>query len=100
MVSEKTSSGRQAILIVEDNEELRNFLTIQLGKYYQVMTAGNGPEAMEVLKVNIINLIISDIMMPLMDGLELCKSISDIESCHIPIILLTAKTTLNNKIER
>ena len=100
VVSEKTSSGRQAILIVEDNEELRNFLTIQLGKYYQVMTAGNGLEAMEVLKVNIINLIISDVMMPLMDGLELCKSIkSDIESCHIPIILLTAKTTLNNKIE-
>lgn len=55
---------------------------------------------METLKKHIINLIISDVMMPIMDGLELCKSIkSNIETCHIPIILLTAKTTLNNKIE-
>lgn len=97
---ETLKSGKETILIVEDNDELRSFLLEHLGKYYQVTAAGNGVEAIEVLKKQIINLIVSDVMMPLMDGLELCKSIkSDIETCHIPIILLTAKTTLQNRIE-
>ena len=97
---EVSSSIKETILIVEDNEELQTFLRNQLGKYYRIIIADNGVEAMEALKKDIINLIVSDVMMPLMDGLELCKSIkSNIETCHIPIILLTAKTTLNNKIE-
>lgn len=91
---------KAVVLIVEDNEELQSFLSVQLGKYYKILTAGNGVEAMEVLKGEIVNLIVSDIMMPQKDGLELCNEIkSNIETCHIPIILLTAKTTLNNKIE-
>lgn len=99
-LSETSTSAKETILVVEDNEELRVFLNNQLGKYYQIITVSNGVEAMETLKKHIINLIISDVMMPIMDGLELCKSIkSNIETCHIPIILLTAKTTLNNKIE-
>lgn len=93
-------SNKETILIVEDNEELRLFLTSQLGKYYQILTANDGAEAMEILKKHLVNLIVSDVMMPLMDGLELCKAIKqNIETCHIPIILLTAKTTLSNKIE-
>lgn len=99
-LSENSVSTNETILIVEDNEELQTFLNNQLNKYYHVIATSNGIEAMEILKKHMINLIISDVMMPIMDGLELCKSIkSNIETCHIPIILLTAKTTLNNKIE-
>ncbi|MEG0647158.1 MAG: response regulator, partial [Bacteroides sp.] len=98
--SDALPSTKETILVVEDNAELQAFLNHQLGKHYHIITADNGVEAMEALKKNIINLIVSDVMMPLMDGLELCKSIkSNLETCHIPIILLTAKTTLNNKIE-
>lgn len=98
--SETPSLIKETVLVVEDNEELQIFLNNQLGKFYQIIIASNGVEAMEVLKKHIVSLIISDVMMPIMDGLELCKSIkTNIETCHIPIILLTAKTTLNNKIE-
>ena len=100
IVLEDSFSAKDVVLVVEDNEELQSFLSVQLSKYYKVLTANNGVEAMEVLKDQIVNLIISDIMMPLKDGLELCNEIkSNLETCHIPIILLTAKTTLNNKIE-
>lgn len=98
--SETVPSNKETVLIVEDNEELQLFLTNQLGKYYQILTANDGAEAMKILKKHLVNLIVSDVMMPLMDGLELCKAIKqNIETCHIPIILLTAKTTLSNKIE-
>lgn len=100
VVLEDSFSAKETILVVEDNEELQSFLSVQLSRYYKVLTANNGEEAMEVLKGEIVNLIVSDIMMPLKDGLELCNEIkSNLETCHIPIILLTAKTTLNNKIE-
>ena len=81
-------------------KELRSFLSRQLGKYYEIVAVSNGVEALAVLDEKIINLIVSDIMMPLMDGLELCNSIkNDLSTCHIPVILLTAKTALDNKIE-
>lgn len=97
---EITAPGKEVILVVEDNEELRLFLSKQLSAHYQVITASNGIEAIETLKKQIVNLIISDIMMPLMDGLELCWSIkSNLETCHISVILLTAKSTLDNKIK-
>lgn len=100
LLSESPTATKETLLIVEDNEELQAFLNTQLSKYYKVLIASNGVEAMETLKNELVNLIVSDVMMPIMDGLELCKYIkSNIEICHIPIILLTAKTTLNNKIE-
>ena len=98
--AEAPSASRETVLVVEDNEELRTFLTTQLNKQYRVVTAGNGTEALTVLDEELVSLIVSDVMMPVMDGLELCRSIkSNLETCHIPIILLTAKATLNNKIE-
>lgn len=100
LMSKTSSATKGTVLIVEDNEELQTFLTNQLSKYYQVFKAGNGIEALEILKTEIISLIISDVMMPLMDGLEFCKIIkTNLETCHIPFIMLTAKTTLDNKIE-
>ena len=79
------------ILIVEDNPELRNFLSLNLSDTYVITTSENGEEALELLNNKQPDLIISDIMMPVMRGDELCKKLkSDVETSHIPIILLTA----------
>ena len=79
------------ILIVEDNPELRNFLSVSLSDTYVITTSENGAEALEQLNKKQPDLIISDIMMPVMRGDELCKKLkSDVETSHIPIILLTA----------
>lgn len=88
------------LLVVEDNVGMRNFLQKELSKYYNVLLADNGTKALEVLQKNIVNLIISDVMMPEMDGLELCNHIkTNLDYCHIPVILLTAKTNLQSRIE-
>lgn len=81
------------ILIVEDNHELRSYLITLFSNEYSVHDAINGQEALEKLKdINPVA-IISDIMMPIMDGIVLCKTIKeDIKLCHIPVILLTAKS--------
>lgn len=91
---------RHAVLIVEDNPEMLAFVVKQLSSVYQIRTATNGAEALKVLEEHTVNLIVSDIMMPEMDGLELCDRIkSDLNYSHIPIVLLTAKTTLQSKID-
>ena len=91
---------RYTVLIVEDNVEMLAFVVRQLSPVYQILTATNGVEALKVLEGHTVNLIVSDIMMPEMDGLELCDRIkSDLDYSHIPIVLLTAKTTLQSKID-
>ncbi|ADV42677.1 hybrid sensor histidine kinase/response regulator transcription factor [Bacteroides helcogenes] len=91
---------RYTLLVVEDSLEMQAFVVKQLSSEYQVLTAMNGVEAMNILEEHTVNLIISDIMMPEMDGLELCERLkSELDYSHIPIILLTAKTTLQAKIE-
>lgn len=71
-----------------------------MAESYKVFVASNGVEALKILQTSIVNLVLSDIMMPEMDGLELCNVIkSDLNYSHIPVILLTAKTTLQSKIE-
>ena len=88
------------ILLVEDNREILDFISNELSSEYLVRKAFNGSEALEILKEENIQLVISDIMMPVMDGLELCKRIkTNLESSHVPIILLTAKNSLHAKIE-
>lgn len=88
------------ILVVDDNADIRTYITQCLGKLYQVIEAVNGEKALkEVLKFNP-DLIISDVMMPQMDGFEFTKKLkSDINTSHIPIILLTAKASPENKLE-
>lgn len=89
-----------SILIVEDNKEITNFLQKELQSNFNIYKATDGLQALEILKNETIQLVISDIMMPVMDGIELCKKIkTDIEYSHIPVILLTAKNTLTSKIE-
>lgn len=91
---------RYTLLVVEDSPEMQAFVVKQLSPGHQVLTARNGADALKVLKEHTVNLIISDIMMPEMDGLELCEHLkSELDYSHIPIILLTAKTTLQAKIE-
>ncbi len=87
------------VLIIEDSDELRDFLSDNLSKYYNTVTATNGREGLEVIKKNYPDLIISDIMMPEMDGIEFCISIrKSINTSHIPLILLTAMNSMQDKI--
>lgn len=91
---------KPVILIVDDNEEMLNFLSGSLSGQYSILTAEDGVEALEILKTNEVTLIVSDWMMPRMDGVEFCKVLRvDQTICHIPLILLTAKTDVNSKIE-
>lgn len=97
MTGEKTSASKEqkdsSVLVVEDNEEILHLVHRLLNTDYNVLTATNGKEALSVLTNKRIDIIVSDIMMPEMDGVELCKYLkNNIEYSHIPIILLTAKT--------
>ena len=88
------------LLLVEDNEELLYLMERILARQYHVFIAKNGVEALNVIQDNEIDIIISDVMMPEMDGLELCQSLkSNLETSHIPIILLTAKNAAEDRIE-
>ena len=88
------------ILIVEDNVELLLMMKHLLSKQYNVVTAYNGKEAVDEIHKNELDLIISDVMMPEMDGYELVKYVKNSNDyCHLPIILLTAKTQENDKEE-
>ena len=88
------------ILIVDDNIEITEFLSATFKSRYTVLTAFNGREALELLDRETIHLVVSDVMMPVMDGFEFCRIIkSSIDHCHIPVVLLTAKKTLEAKID-
>ncbi|UYQ91455.1 response regulator [Chitinophaga horti] len=88
------------ILIVDDNKEILEFVEEILGDQYHILKITNGQQALELLSSTTVQLIVSDVMMPVMDGFEFCRRIkSDLEHCHIPVILLTAKNTLVARIE-
>ncbi len=88
------------ILLVDDNDEILEFLEHELNEKYSIIKALNGEEAIGLLATNAVQLVISDVMMPVMDGFELCRLIkSNFDYSHIPVILLTARNTLKSKIE-
>jgi signal transduction histidine kinase/DNA-binding response OmpR family regulator/ligand-binding sensor domain-containing protein len=88
------------ILLVDDNQELRAFLRQSLEKYYFIDEAEDGHAALAIAAAKIPDLIISDVMMPGMNGIELCKLVKDkFETSHIPFIILSAKDALDTKIE-
>ena len=88
------------ILLVDDNEEILEFLERILKNKYDILKAENGSDALQILDKEAVQLVVSDVMMPVMDGFELCKTIkSSLEYSHIPIILLTAKDGIQSKIE-
>ena len=93
-------SKKKNILFVEDNNDLRELLAETLREYYNVEEVANGREALEQLANKNIDLVLTDIMMPGINGIELSKKIKEnIDSSHIPVVILTAKTGDENQIE-
>jgi DNA-binding response OmpR family regulator len=93
-------SGKDIILIVEDHSDLRKYIRENLTENYQVIEAANGKDGFEKAIEVIPDLIISDVMMPEMDGYTFCKKVKTSETTnHIPVILLTAKATTEDKLE-
>lgn len=93
-------SSKDVMLIVEDNDELRLFLKTIFIHSFRIVEANNGKEGIEKALLLIPDIIISDVMMPEKDGLELTRAIKEnLSTSHIPIILLTAKTALESKLE-
>lgn len=89
-----TASKRDTLLVVEDNDDLRRFLVTELSHKYEVYEAADGEEGENLALSKSPDLIISDVMMPKVDGFELCKRIkSNVQTSHIPLILLTARTS-------
>jgi len=96
--NEKT--GKEIILVVEDNSDVRNYIIEQLTNEFQVLEAKDGQEGIILAKKNIPDLIITDVMMPKIDGYQLTTELKqDEKTSHIPIVMLTAKAALDNKIE-
>lgn len=96
----KAANQEALILVVEDNSELLNYLGDLLGDHFRVAKARNGKIAMEQINSLFPDLVISDIMMPEMDGIELCEAIkTDIRTSHIPVVLLTALDSVRDRIK-
>jgi len=94
------SSVRKVVLLIEDNVELRNYVAQILQADYKVMTAGNGQEGLAMTIDHIPDIVVCDIMMPIMDGIEYMRRVrQDIRTSHIPVILLTAKVAVESEIE-
>ena len=82
---------QSVILIVDDNDELRKYLSVSFSQEFSVLTAASATEAINILKNNTVNIVLSDIMMPEVSGIELCQSIkSNRQLAHIPVVLLSA----------
>ncbi len=95
---EPEQKSKQIILVVEDNPEINSYIVESLSTYYQVISAHNGIIGLEKAQKHTPDLIISDVMMPEMDGFELVSKLKeDVRTSHIPIILLTAKDSLSDK---
>ena len=98
---EKNSSNREHILVVEDNTDIRHYLTKELKPYFSVSEASNGDEALALLKEkDDIELILTDVMMPGTDGIQLCKRVKqNLRTSHIPVIILSAKADIQEQLE-
>lgn len=94
------SEQSYSLLLVEDNEQMRDFLYDQLSQTFVIETAENGLDALEKIKEHNFDLIVTDIMMPGMDGYELCTAIkNDLNRSHLPVVFLTAKNDLESKLK-
>ena len=97
---EEKTEKLPVILIVEDNEDLRQYIKVEFGSKFKIIEADNGATGLDIALKDIPDLIISDLMMPEMDGIEFCKEIKkDQRTSHIPIIILTAHSSQFNKIK-
>ena len=95
-----TEEEKQTLLLVEDDVEMLSFICRQLERDYVVYTAGDGNEGITLLEKHEVNLIITDLMMPHMDGITFCRTVkANYMWSHIPVIMLTAKTNVDSKVE-
>lgn len=93
-------NGKMVILVVEDNKDMRDYIRSILAEYYNVLEASQGEEALALLHANNVDFIISDLMMPVMDGMELSRRVkNDFSISHIPFLMLTAKTSDEARLE-
>ncbi len=98
--SYEDTKGLKRIVLVDDNQDILYFMEMNLRGSYQLLCATNGEEGLQLVRTNHPHLVISDVMMPVMDGLQLCSAIKGEKStAHIPVILLTAKSLTMDKIE-
>jgi DNA-binding response OmpR family regulator len=100
MLTEANDKGFPTVLIVDDNDDMRRYLrTLLTGKYY-VIEAADGESGLRVARESVPDIIVSDVMMPVMDGLQFCRKIKeDTMTSHIPVILLTARSTEDQQVE-
>jgi len=95
-----TVAALEKILIVDDNHDIVDYLSTYFGGHYNILTAYDGQQALAVLESEPVDLVISDVMMPEMDGLHFCKRVKkNIQTSHIPVILLTAKNETEQQIK-
>lgn len=95
-----TKDNKRTILVVDDNEDMRSFLSNILGGDYRIIKAADGKEALATIEKDMPDVVISDLMMPNMDGLELTAHIKRSQDLsHIPVILLTAKSAIESRLE-
>jgi signal transduction histidine kinase/DNA-binding response OmpR family regulator/ligand-binding sensor domain-containing protein len=93
-------NGEFTLLFVDDNKQMLNMLKSEFESQYHILCANNGQEALDLLIDQHIDIIISDVMMPIMDGYELCRKVkSDVNTSHIHVILLTAKAAEESKLD-
>lgn len=95
-----TSEQQPIVLLIDDNEDIRSFIRSIVSEKYTLLEACNGEEGLRQARAFIPDLIISDVMMPVLDGYETCRRLKkDEKTSHIPVILLTAKTSVRSRIE-
>lgn len=100
VASEEEDGQEHKILIVEDEDDLRNMLVDIFRPYYTVLVADSGEAALESIAKEMPDIVLTDVLMPGMSGIELCKKIKEkMGTCHIPVMLLTARTAIEHKLE-
>jgi len=93
-------SNHYRVLVIEDEEDIRNYIIDEFSSEYKILSAKNGEEGLNIAIETIPDLIITDVMMPVLSGIELCKRLKNqVITSHIPIIILSAKTAINQQIE-
>ena len=99
-VGDEPENVKPQLLIIEDNSDIRSYLNIELSEYYSIIEASNGLEGLQKAREMLPDVIISDVMMPEMDGLECCKMLkTDEKTSHIPIIVFSARRAKEHEIE-
>lgn len=95
-----SEEDRSTILLVDDNKEMVDYLKDNFRQNYVTLTAGNGEEALAIMKEHRVDIVLSDVMMPGIDGIKLCQLIKrNLQTCHIPVLLLSAKGSVDAQTE-